>query len=115
MTDLFRSPWNRIIPTALTAFVFGWFAGSATTGWVPIAAWVLAVVATTLVVAATIDSGYRREREQHRVEVEAARRRVLVAVDDLAAVRVEVCMMRDQLDGALKALRMANRLRSSDG
>jgi len=103
MSDLFRTPWNRVIPTALTVFIVGWFIGSATTGWVPIAAWVLAVVASTIVVAATIDSAYNEERMQHRDETAAAQSRIE------CEIRRRQIAEAGRVD-AVKALDVSNRL-----
>ncbi len=104
MNDLLKRPWSTIIPIAVTWFVIGWVWGSLlSTAWFEIAAWVLAVIAATMIVAAMIASGYETERRQHWAELEKARLRVSSYESGWRAEK------QKRLD-AEKALRIQNRL-----
>ncbi len=91
------------------ALILGYIAGwltiiMFTATWMAIVAWVLAVFATSTVVAAVIESGHRDEKLAHRREMEAARRRV---AEYGAGWRLE----KQKRVDAEKALRVAGKVR----
>ncbi len=103
-------PDPKLAIATFAAFTLGWLAGTAISGWAVIAAWVLAVFAATLVVAAVIDHGYETERAMLRVSAESCRRRVREEREAREAAQGKLKLLKVELADALDALAMANRL-----